>query len=158
MAASSAAGDWNLCAELLVRHAPSRWSLRAAVNWVNLSTLLGLLIAVAGRAMLSRALDRLLCGLSIYMQTRYPETLKRWTRRRIIDTTAVIVLGAALVLGGFMLMTPDRPVVWTLPVTGLVIVATLPFSFARLVREAVRDPQAARRAANARDHGTGAKT
>jgi hypothetical protein len=54
---------------------------------------------------------------------------------------------------------PDGPSVWTVPVTSLVIiVATMPFAIARLVRVAFRDLQAAQRSANERDHGSGHTT
>jgi hypothetical protein len=101
------------------------------------------------------AVTALLAGLSIYLETRYPQPLKRWTRRRVIDTTAFLVLLVGLFAGGFLVTKPGTSLPWTLPVTGLVIVATMPFTFAGLVREAFPGPQAAQRAANERDHGTG---
>jgi predicted permease len=109
------------------------------------------------RAWVYPAVAAILCGLSIYLQTRYPETLKHWTRRRIVDTTAVTVLAAALTLGGFMLATPGFTS-WTLPVTSLVILATMPFAFARLLKAKRRNDHAAQRGANERDHGTDATT
>jgi hypothetical protein len=106
------------------------------------------------RAAVYPAVAAILCGLSIYLQTRYPETLKHWTRRRIVDTTTVTVLAAALSLGGFMLATPGFSS-WTLPVTSLVVIlATMLFAFARLLKAEPRNDHAAQRRANERDHGT----
>jgi 4-hydroxybenzoate polyprenyltransferase len=113
------------------------------------------------RAAYYPAVTALLCGLSVLLQIRYPQSMKHWTRRRIIDTAAFIVLAAGLLLlGGWFIMTkPDGPSVWTVPVTTLVIiVATMPFAIARLVRVAFRDLQAAQRSANERDHGSGHTT
>jgi protein-S-isoprenylcysteine O-methyltransferase Ste14 len=104
------------------------------------------------------AATALLAGLSIYLQIRHPQTQKHWTRRRVIDTTAFFVLLAAFVLGGFLVTRPASPIPWTLPVTVLVIIATMPFSLVGLVREALQAPQATPRAANERDHGTGPST
>jgi predicted permease len=109
------------------------------------------------RAWVYPTVAAILCGLSIYLQTRYPETLKHWTRRRIVDTTAVTVLAAALTLGGFMLATPDFTS-WTLPVTSLVVLAIMPFAFARLLKAERRNDHTAQRGANERDHGTDATT
>ena len=103
------------------------------------------------------AVMALLCGLSVLLQIRYPQSMKHWTRRRIIDTAGFMVL---LLLGGWFIMTkPYGAPVWTLPVTTLVIiVATMPFAIARLVRAAFRDLQAAQPSANERDHGSGHTT
>jgi hypothetical protein len=111
------------------------------------------LILDGPKAAVYPAVTASLCGLSIYLQTRYPETLKHWTRRRIVDTMASAVLAAALSLGGFMWTTPG-PTGWTLPVTMLVIVPTMTFSFARRLKAERRDHHAAQRAANERDHST----
>jgi len=122
------------------------------------------LVAVVGlildglRAAYYPAVTALLCGLSVLLQIRYPQSMKHWTRRRIIDTAAFIVLAAGL--GGWFITTkPDGPSVWTVPVTSLVIiVAIMPFAIARLVRAAFRDLQAAQPSANERDHGSGHTT
>jgi hypothetical protein len=114
----------------------------------------GGLIFDGPRAAVYPAVTTILCGLSIYMQTRYPDTLKHWTRRRIVDTTAVTVLAAALSVGGFILAAPSFSS-WTLPVTSLVVMlATMPFAFARLLKGHRRNNHAAQSAANERDHGT----
>jgi hypothetical protein len=58
------------------------------------------LVAVVGlildglRAAYYPAVTALLCGLSVLLQIRYPQSMKHWTRRRIIDTAAFIVLAA----------------------------------------------------------------
>lgn len=113
------------------------------------------LILDGPRAAYFPAATALLSGLSIYLQLRHPQTAKQWTRRRVIDTTAFFVLLAAFVVGGFLVSPPANPIPWTMPVAALVIIATMPFSLVGLVREAFRVPQAAPRAANERDHGTG---
>jgi 4-hydroxybenzoate polyprenyltransferase len=113
------------------------------------------------RAAYYPAVTALLSGLSVLLQIRYPQSMKHWTRRRIIDTAAFIVLAAGLLLlGGWFIMTkPDGPSVWTDPVTTLiVIVATMPFAIARFVRVAFRDLRAAQRSAKERDHGSGHTT
>ena len=108
------------------------------------------------RAAYYPAVMALLCGLSVLLQIRYPQSMKHWTRRRIIDTAAFIVL---LLLGGWFMTKPDGAPVWTVPVTTLVIiVAAMPFAIARLVRAAFRDLQAAQPSANERDHGSGHTT
>ena len=38
------------------------------------------------------AVTVILCGPNIYLQTRYPQTMKRWSGRCVIDTTALTVL------------------------------------------------------------------
>lgn len=113
------------------------------------------LILEGPRAAYFPAATALLAGLSIYLQIRHPQTPKHWTTRRVIDTTAFFVLLAAFLVGGFVVTRPPNPIPWTTPVTTLVIVATIPFTFARRVREAFQVPQAGSHAANERDHGTG---
>lgn len=105
------------------------------------------------RAAVYPAVTALLCGTSLYLRARYPETLKHWTRRRIVDTTAFYVLAVALVVGGILLSGPGQ-LRWTLPATSLVIGAAMAYTFARFVMAEVRSPQAAQRAANERDHST----
>ena len=116
------------------------------------------LIIEGPRAAYFPAATAVLSGLSIYLQIRHPQTPKHWTTRRVIDTTAFVVLLAAFLVGGVLVTRPANPIPWTTPVTALVIVATMPFSFIRLVREAFQVPQAGPRAANERDHGTGPTT
>lgn len=113
------------------------------------------LILDGPRAAYFPAATAILAGLPIYLQIRHPQTSKQWTTRRVIDTTAFFVLLAAFVVGGFMVSGPANPIPWTMPVTVLVIIATMPFSLVGLVREAFQASKAAPRAANERDHGTG---
>ena len=87
------------------------------------------------------AATALVSGLSIYLQIRHRRTPKHWTTRRVIDTTAFFVLLVAFVVGGFLVTRPVNPVPWTMPVTALVIMATMPFSFVGLVRETSQIPK-----------------
>jgi len=77
------------------------------------------------------------CGLLISMYARYPDRMKHWTWRSIIDITAVLVLLVAVVVGSFWWAGPEHSS-WTLPVTTLTILSgTLPFTIARIVRDAL---------------------
>jgi hypothetical protein len=113
------------------------------------------LITGGPRAAYFPAATAVLSGLSIYLQIRHSQTPKHWSTRRVIDATAFVVLLAAFLVGGFLVTGPANPIPWTTPITALVIVATLPFSFVRRVREAFQVPHAGPRAANEREHGTG---
>lgn len=84
------------------------------------------------------AVAALVAGLLVYLEIRCPQALKTWSRRRIIDTTAFFVLLVALFGGGFLVPFTSMP--WTVPVTGLVVVATMPFTLVELVRESLRKP------------------
>ncbi|MEJ1105449.1 MULTISPECIES: hypothetical protein [unclassified Kribbella] len=112
------------------------------------------LILDGPRAAYYPAVSALISGLVIYQEARHPQSPKRSTKRRIIDTT-FFVLFTALFVGGVLVIKPSTSLPWTVPVTALVIAATLPFTFAGVIRDAFRGQQAAQRPANERDHDPG---
>jgi hypothetical protein len=116
------------------------------------------LILEGPRSAIYPAATAIACGLALYLQTRYPDTVKQWTRRRIIDTTVVVVLAVAVIGGGWLLAGREHSY-WTLPVTMLtVVIVTVPFAIAGLVKDARRGEHAAEHAPNERDHGAGPAT
>jgi hypothetical protein len=70
-------------------------------------------------------------GLNLYTRRRYPATAP-WTKERTVTTA--LILFAIVPVFGLLMWTMPRPVPWTVPVRGLVIVASLPFTFVDLVR------------------------
>src|SRR3954447_12562231 len=123
-----------------------------------------MIVAVVGlilegpRSAIYPAVTAIACGLSLYLQTRYPDTAKQWTRRRIIDTTVVVVLVVAVIGVGLLLAGPEHSS-WTIPVTmRTVVIATLPFAIAGLVRDARGGAHATEHAPNERDHRPGPTT
>jgi hypothetical protein len=65
--------------------------------------------------------------LVLGLERRYPYTLKQWSRRRIIETTAVFALAVAVLIGGLLLVDPDLFPSWMfiamaiVPIPALVI-------------------------------------
>lgn len=86
-----------------------------------------MIVALAGlivdgpRAAVYPAVTAICCGLLIYLDSRYPKTLRQWTSRRVIDTAVVIVLAAAFLVAGLLLTVSEHLSSWTTPVAILTL-------------------------------------
>jgi hypothetical protein len=79
--------------------------------------------------------------LELYLQRRYPPTLKAWSARRIIDTTAVLVLLIGAVVAVFMLVDLDRSPRWMPLAVLLIMTPIVLIDGVGLVKEAFRRPR-----------------